>query len=584
VGWDRFAREGVLFTEARTPAPVTLSAHASILTGLDPPRHGARDNGIFVLRATVPTLAEEFAEAGYLTAAFVSAEVLHRRHGLDRGFERYDYFVHRAEGERTVAERRGDKTVDAALDWLARAPVEQPLFLWVHLFDPHRAWEAPAPWRDRHDPYRAEISFADAQTARLLDQLAGLGRLRRSLVVITSDHGEALGEHGEISHSYFAYDSTLRVPLLLWTGAKTGISLAPGGRIDGPVSLVDLAPTLRALSGLPEQPTDGRSLVPRLAGEPPAERLLPFESVTPAIGYRTAPIFGVLTSQDELWLDLPRRERFDIGRDPGQLENLYVADDEPVADSLFARFPRDWPPSGDTLDLDPASRESLAALGYVIGSAASVRGDSAVDPKDLVDVRALRAEHGPTPALARFEIDLLVWLGRPRDALELVREAALANPDRLDLQEELRSVAGQLEAKQGHIQAIRRSLERSPGDAKLRWSLAALLHGIQEHGEAESLYREILASDPDHSDAATNFTMLLVAMERDDEAIALIRALRSKPGYEASYDCLAGELLAGILEQLEESREAIRACEARGGELGRLHRAVLDGRFEGLED
>jgi len=603
--WDRFAGEGVVFTEARTPAPVTLSAHASILTGLAPPRHGARDNGIFALRAAVPTLAEEFAEAGYLTAAFVSAEVLHSRHGLDRGFEHYDYFARRTEGERTVRERRGDETVDAALAWLVRAPVERPLFLWVHLFDPHRVWKAPAPWRDRYDPYRAEISFADAQTARLLDQLAGFGRLRRSLVVITSDHGEALGEHGEVSHSYFAYDSTLRVPLLLWAGAKTGISLARGGRIDGPVSLVDLAPTLRALSGLPERPTDGRSLVPQLAGEPPAERLLPFESVTPAIGYGTAPIFGVLTSQDEVWLDLPRRERFDIGRDPGQLENLYEADDDPVADSLFARFPRDWPPSGDTLDLDPATRESLAALGYVIGSASNVRVTSAVDPKDLVglhrfvadtqplrnprhilrEVRALRAEHGPTPALARVEIDLLAFLGRPRDALELLREAALANPDHPDLQDELRSVAGQFGAKEGHIRAIRKTLEYNPWDTELRRALATLLHGIQEHGEAEVLYREILADDPDDRETVMNLVILLVALERDDEAIALIRALRSKPGYEARYDCMAGDMLATILGKVKEGRDAIRDCVARGGEPDRYHRrAVLDGSYEGLED
>jgi arylsulfatase A-like enzyme len=602
--WDRFAREGVRFSEARSPAPVTLSAHASILTGLDPPRHGARDNGIFALRATVPTLAEEFARAGYLTAAFVSAEVLHPRHGLDRGFERYDYFVHRAERERTVPERRGDKTVDAALAWLASAPVERPLFLWVHLFDPHRGWNAPAPWSDRYDPYLAEISFADAQTARLLDQLAGFGRLRRSLVVITSDHGEGLGEHGEISHSYFAYDSTLRVPLLLWAGAKTGISLAAGERIDGPVSLVDLAPTLRALSGLPERPTDGRSLVPTLAGEPTAERLLPFESVTPAIGYGTAPIFGVLTPKHEVWLDLPRRERFDTGRDPGQLENLYRVDDEPLADSLFARFPRDWPPSGDTLDLDPATRASLAALGYVIGSAASLGGDSSVDPKDLVDlhrfvagdhalrnprlllpeVRALRAEHGPTPALARFEIDLLSWLGRPREALELVREAALANPDHPELREELRSVEAQLETQEDRIRAIREKLERGSGDPKLRRALATLLHGIQEHGEAEGLYREILADDPDDHEVAMNLAILLVAAERDDEAIARIRALRSKSGYEVRYDCLAGDLLVTVLGQVEEGREAIRDCETSGGELGQLHRAVLDGRFKGLED
>jgi choline-sulfatase len=602
--WDRFAREGVLFTEARTPAPVTLSAHASILTGLYPPHHGARENGIFELRGTVATLAEDFAKAGYLTAAFVSAEVLHPRHGLDRGFEHYDYFVHRPEGGRTIPERRGDETVDAALDWLARRPTETPLFLWVHLFDPHTAWRAPAPWRDRYDPYRAEIAFADAQTGRLLDQLAGLGRLRRSLVVITSDHGESLGEHGELSHSYFAYDSTLRVPLLLWAGAKTGISLTPGRRIDGPVSLVDLAPTLRELSGLPERPTDGRSLVPRLAGEPPAERPLFFESVTPAFAYGTAPIFGVLMPDREVWIDLPRRERYDLARDPGQLENLYGPEDDAVADSLFARIPRDWPPSGGALALDRASRESLAALGYVVGSATSVRANSALDPKDLVDVhrfvsqthvlrnprhllkevRALRAVHGPIPGLARFEIDLLTRLGRPRDALDLLRETALANPDVLDLQEELASVAGQFEAKENEIRAIRAGLVRQPWDADLRWQLAVRLHAIQEFGEAEALYREILARDPDAHTAEMNLAMLLVALERDDEAVAVIRALRSKPGYEARYDCLAGQLLAGVLKQLEEGREALRACEARGGELTDFERAVLDGSFQGFED
>lgn len=602
--WDRFAREGVLFTEARTPAPVTLSAHASILTGLAPPHHGARDNGIFALRAAVPTLAEDFAAAGYLTAAFVSAEVLHSRHGLDRGFEHYDYFVHRVEGDRTVPERRGDKTVDAALDWLARVPAEKPLFLWVHLFDPHRVWKAPAPWRDRYDPYRAEISFADAQTGRLLDQLAGLGRLPRSLVVITSDHGEALGEHGEVSHSYFAYDSTLRVPLLLWAGAKTGIPLEAGGRVDGPASLLDLAPTLRAFAGLPGRTTDGRSLVPRLSGEPPAERLVSFESVTPATWYGTAPIFGVLTPEGEVWLDVPRREHYDLDSDPGQLENLYEANDDPLADSLFARFPRDWPPSGDLLDLDPAARENLAALGYLVGSAANVRGDSGVDPKDLVglhhfiagdnslrnprrllaEARALRAEYGPAAALARFEIDLLVWLGRPREALDLLREAASANPDRPDLQEELASVASQFEGKEDQLHAARRSLELDPGDAALRRALALRLHHLQEFEEAEALYREILASDPDDREVEMNLATLLAAQERDDEAIALIRALRSKPGYEARYDCLAGDLLAGILEQVEEGREAIRSCEARGGELSYFQRRVLDGSFEGYED
>ena len=380
--WDRFAREGVRFTEARTTAPVTLSAHASILTGLDPPRHGARDNGIFTLRATVPTLAEEFARAGYLTAAFVSAEVLHPRHGLDRGFERYDYFVHRAEHAHTVPERRADKTVDTALAWLARAPTERPLFLWVHLFDPHRPWDAPAPWRDRYDPYRAEIAFADAQTGRLLDHLAGLGRLRRSLVVITSDHGEGLGEHGETSHAYFAYDSTMRVPLLFWAGARTGISLAPGARIDGIVSLVDLAPTLRALSGLPERP-DGRSL----ARSAPGRRAARGSSASVRVGQardrvrngadlRSPDVEGRGMVRSAAPRALRHQTRPGTAREP--LQGGRRSRGGLPLRAILARLAA----LRRARSISTESRERLAALGCVIGSAPRSACDSVAAPMD----------------------------------------------------------------------------------------------------------------------------------------------------------------------------------------------------------
>jgi predicted Zn-dependent protease len=275
-----------------------------------------------------------------------------------------------------------------------------------------------------------------------------------------------------------------------------------------------------------------------------------------------------------------------------------------VADSLFARFSRDWPPSDSTLDLDAESRQRLAALGYVVGSPPSTANDSVVDPKDRVDVhrliasdltlrnprrvllevRALRAEHGPISALASTEADLLIWLGRPRDALELVREAAVANPNRPDLNSMLSGLENQSKAAKDRISGIRKALERNPGDTELRTELAVLLHGLQEYEEAERLYREILADDPDDPEVVIDLATMLVTLERDDEATALLRALRSKPGYEARYDCLAGDLLAGILERLEEGREAIRDCAAGGGELNAFRRSVLDGTFEGLED
>lgn len=602
--WDRLALEGTVFDEARTPAPVTLPAHASILTGLDPPRHGARDNGSYALRTSVSTLAEEFTAAGYTTAAFVSAKVLHPRHGLDRGFSHYDAFVHRAEGRISMPERRANTTIDSAIDWVTRVPVDEPVFLWVHLYDPHRLWEAPAPWNELEDPYRAEIAFTDAQTGRLLDHLTGIGRLRRSLVVITSDHGEALGEHGETSHSYFAYDSTMRVPLLFWAGHRSGISIPPGRRIGEIVSLVDLAPTLRALARLPARPTDGISLAPALAGDSLGKRMLAFESVSPAMGYGTAPIFGVATSDGEVWLDLPRRERFDLHRDPRQLVNLYVADDDALATSLFARFSRDWPPSGGTIELDAQSREGLAALGYVVGTVPSGASDVAVDPKDrvdahqlvasnhgnrnsrrvLADFRALRAKHGSIAAIDSLEIDLLVFLGRPRDALALARESAGVHPERSDLQQTLGALASRFEARNKRIAQTRAALEREPANAELRISLATLLRENQDFAEAEDLHRAILAADPDAHQTRLNLAHMLVAEERDDEAVTVMRELRSRTGYDPSYDCLIGQILVVRLGRLQEGREAIEDCAESGFELSEFAQSVLDGSFETLED
>ena len=259
--WDRLAAAGVRFDWARTPTPLTLVAHASLLTGLLPSRHGARENGLFVLDAGVATLAERLAARGWRSGAFVSAAVLDARYGLARGFEIYDDGVGGSETRHT-AERTANETVDVALAWLGRVPEEQPVFTWVHLFGPHRPWQAPAPWRAAHpdDGYAAEIAFTDAQTGRLLDGLRQLGRLDRSLVVMTSDHGEGLGQHGEASHGYFLYDSSVRVPLMMWAGTRSGLELPAGRRVPDPVSLTDVAPTVADLLGLDPWSSDGRSM------------------------------------------------------------------------------------------------------------------------------------------------------------------------------------------------------------------------------------------------------------------------------------------------------------------------------------
>ncbi len=221
-GIDALARRGARFPVAVAHAPLTAPSHASLLTGLLPPRHGVRDNGAFVLPEAPVTLAQAFGRAGWRSAAFVSGFPLDRRFGFARGFEHFDDRLPRGAdaGRAAHVERRGDATAEAFLTWLAGQPAgpqAAPWLAFVHFFDPHAPYEAPGDLAAARTggAYEGEVAFVDAQVGRLAAALAARGESERTLVLLTSDHGESLGEHGERTHGVFVYDSTLRVPLLL---------------------------------------------------------------------------------------------------------------------------------------------------------------------------------------------------------------------------------------------------------------------------------------------------------------------------------------------------------------------------------
>ncbi|MBV8199668.1 MAG: sulfatase, partial [Acidobacteria bacterium] len=243
---DRLAAAGVRFAHASSPVPLTLPSHTTLLTGLLPPHHGARNNGVRGLSAETPTLATLLAGAGYRTAAFVAAFVLDHRFGLARGFQIYDDEIERPANASWLleAERPGGQVVDRALAWLERDD-PRPFFLWVHLYDAHAPYNPPSPYRERHPdhPYDGAIAFADAQVGRLLAALGQRGLAASTVVAVVADHGESLGEHGELTHGLLLYEPALAVPLLL---------RAPGlgpRTVATPVSTVDLAPTLAGLLG-----------------------------------------------------------------------------------------------------------------------------------------------------------------------------------------------------------------------------------------------------------------------------------------------------------------------------------------------
>jgi arylsulfatase A-like enzyme/Flp pilus assembly protein TadD len=591
--FDRLARDGVRFLEARSPVPITLPAHTSLLSGLWPSTHGVRDNGIFHVESDVPLLAEELQRAGYATGAFVSAAVLDRRYGLARGFDHYDDRVEPLAGELAVPTRSATEVVDAALSWLANVPTDRPIFLWVHLYDPHRHWRAPEPFASQYaDPYRAEIAYADAETGRLVDALSQAGRLDSAIVVLTSDHGEGLGEHGEQTHAYFAYESTLRIPLLLWLGPGSDVGIVRGATIRGPASLVDLVPTLLELASLPPIESQGRSLVAALTGSDVPPRLQPVECVAGAYGFGTAPVFGVVSGTREAWYDLPEPEHYDLVRDPDQQKNLYRPEDANRAEALFAEFDWHWPPE-KTHSVDAATQAQLEALGYVVDPDATLVSE--IDPKSRVDLydllmvnrhhatperalesaRALEKEYGLLPALARFEVDMLDAIGRSADAMAVLERAVAAHAGDVQLAKKLEARRAEAQKKRALVSAIRDTLARNPAHPMARRDLALTLHQLQELTEAEALYRTLLAEEPGRVEFRLNLARLLVS---EGEYAASLEVLESAPegaAHDPRFDCEAGRLLGFYLDRRDEGAAAMRRCAAAGLRLGEMDRTLL---------
>jgi len=394
---DRLAREGAIAPDANVPTPITRPSHVSIFTGLYPAQHGIRDNISRALAPDVPTLAEAYKAAGFETAGFVSSIVLSRQSGLGRGFDTFsDQFelgpdAHDEARFLDILEKRGDVAVADAIAWLERHASART-FAWVHLYDPHAPYAPPEPYASRYAdrPYDGEVAWSDELVGRLDAALARLGIRDRTLVAVTADHGEALGEHGELVHGFFLYEATLRVPLLM-----RGPGIRPGTRIPVVARSVDLFPTLLELSGVPAPKTRrvlaGRSLAAAMRGGNRALDEAPAfaESLTPRIHYGWSDLRSV---RDGRWKFVlaPRPELYDLARDPGERHDL-AADEPARARALRAALEQQLRSEESALSAG-ASRpgdvpldlvERLGALGYVSGG--NNPAMAGADPKDKID-------------------------------------------------------------------------------------------------------------------------------------------------------------------------------------------------------
>lgn len=581
---DALAREGLRFGTAYTAVPMTLPAHTSLMTGQYPTIHGVRDNGSYRFDGSRPTLASALKSAGYRTAAFVGAFVLDARFGLNHGFDHYDDFYSPQQAGATihVVERNAEHVVTPAAKWIHGA--EGPWFAWVHLYDPHEPYAPPEPYRSRYasDPYSGEIAYADDQVGRLIDEVRAAGVLDNTLVIVAADHGESLGDHGERTHGLFAYNATLRVPLIAWHR-----QFRPGVFVP-PVRLVDVMPFVLDLVGASQpQGLEGHSLRPAISGEsvyqdPDSY----FEALNANLTRNWAPLTGVVHGGFKL-IDLPLPELYDLRLDGAEAENLYVKRPE-VSRQLEGRLDAVTRGAANpvTASVDPETAQRLRSLGYIVAPATEKKTAFTArdDPKRLIEMnqaldRAADAfTNGATDDATRMleqvihdrpdftlAYDRLGFVyyktGRLPDAiatLERAINAGAVDAALLAALGEYLQEAGQLDRSMSMLQA---SLKLNPNQMDAYEKLGVTYTRMGRAAEAEATFRRLIELDPGSATTFNNMGSLFLSRGRYPEAIEFLsRALTLNPEMAAAHNGLgvAYARTGDMARAIEEWKTAVQ--------------------------
>ncbi len=547
---DALAARGTLYRRALTTSPLTLPAHASLLTALDPPQHGLRDNGVSALAPTIPTLASELSHRGFQTAAFVGSRVLDRRFGLAQGFAHYDDQMPAEQiGEYGYPERDAAAVVDAALAWLGRADTDAPWFLWLHFYDPHAPYQPPAPLRKGSEAanYGAEITFVDQQIGRFL------GRLPMAtndfLLAVVGDHGESLGEHDERTHGLLLYRGVLEVPMIL-----AGPGIGTGRVIDAPVSIRQVAPTLLDLLQVPRSDAPGRlprkQPLPGIADHVDALDFVYSETWMPATAYGWSPLVAITQDRWRLVVG-PRPELFDYLTDPMESTNL-VRTERRRAGRLRDTL-ESWQRTHRAVDAAPLEvpadlAASLRSLGYVSGQTSgptTATGgrptDELIDPKDGL---AMLAE------LSRAKE--LLNVGNHSKALPLLESLVDRSPGNVPFLSNLASAQMAADQPTQALATLRRAVELNPHLDFLHLHLAEAHRHLEQWSAAEREYRLVIDLNPRQASAWLSLAEILYRRGDGDGEYHLLQRAVEAETHSASVHLR--------LAQLEESRQGIEAA------------------------
>ncbi len=581
---DQLAREGVQFDKAYSPIPLTLPAHASLMTGLYPPEHGLRTNGSGTLPKQRTTLAELLAQSGYDTGAFVASFVLDSKFGVDQGFSRYDDDLSGAAPTQDAIHRfrDGKLVVDAAETWLTK-PRKQPFFCWVHLYDPHAPYDPRSAEFDHafdDAPYDGEIAYTDRLIGRLLEIVR---KHPETIVVVAGDHGEGLGDHYELQHGYTLYNATQHVPLIVH-----GVSdIAAGSHVASPVSLIDLFPTLLDLGrvSVPDG-ISGRNLTAAVRGDP--LELRPCYGLTddPFLQNGWSPLRSY-TTDGWRYIRTSKPELYDLAADPQELRNL--ADAEPERMKQFEAELTDLESAlsvgeADAVQLSDKEQKALAGLGYIGGKMNDAPMENNLpDVKDMlpfnlatqaaIDLmeagkleeaeaafRKIVEESPEAHSSSRVYLgSVCEQLGRGEEAEKIYLAVLKRDPDHMNALFHL----GGLYADQGRfpeaLAMYERGLELEPDSALPHFSLGLVRSRLGEFDAAERHFEEALQIDPEFPGVRSALGTALVRLGRTEEAVAAYEGeLELNPENVEAHANLAAAL--GNLQRLEESRRHLEAA------------------------
>jgi arylsulfatase A-like enzyme/Flp pilus assembly protein TadD len=540
---DSFAAEGVRFTNAASTVPFTLPAHSSIMTGLYPPTHGVRENVGYVLDDRFPTLAELLADGGWATGGFISAFVLDRRWGIGRGFDHYfdDFDLKEMEtANMGSVQRDGAETVAAAVGWLDERPAEKPFFLWLHLYDAHEPYTPVEPFKSRYPgrPYDGEVAYTDSLVGDFRHALDERGLLDGSLVVVTSDHGEGLGDHGEEFHGFFVYDSTIHVAMIVRLPSGVGA----GHVVNQAVSHVDLLPTILDLVNLPvPDDVQGRSLVPVIEGrDVDADRSVYSESLYPLLHYGWAPL-RALRSDRFKFIDVPRPELYDIEQDPAEAQNLYSREpnrsrEMTVAlDDLRHRIDSGEQPGGTGPEMDERTLAQLQALGYMAGQGGvGVEDEEArdrADPKDRLQLhqKIMAAQS----MMGRHEYD---------DASRILERVLAEDEAILDAHQMLGQIAAGEHRWNDAIRHFQRALELNPEHERSLFELSKAYAELGRFDDALVGFRRYLDLHGSDVRASVAVSDIYVELGKFDDAAAVLEQASAEGEASAFFSNALGEV------------------------------------------